>query len=254
MSVNGSFSWRFESTFVRMLPIMAVLSKRKARYPNKKRTAILIIDHLYTGFRLLNTAQQRFHIRTDDRMNPARINIAGGLQNKAPFMKPRMRDGQPWAIEDTRIVKQDVEIENSRPETNTALRSSHPPLNVLQDIEQDIRIKAGFQARHTVHEPVLIQHMHGRRPVEPGNDPSRSDACLHQTGDAETAIGNLVSKIRSKTDPCGVGHSEDLCPIDPLKRLSDAIARDSHRNPEIAFAGLPESIPWGDDDTGLLQQ
>ena len=98
-------------------------------------------------------------------MNPARINITGGLQNKAPFVKPGMRDGQSLALQDALVIKEQIQIENSWSETNAAFLSSSALLYLLKGIEQGFRTEIRFHAGDTVDEPVLIRHMHGRRPV-----------------------------------------------------------------------------------------
>lgn len=109
--------------------------------------------------------QQRLKIRTDDRMYPVRIDIAGRLQDKSPLMQARMGDDQPIGPENAVIEKQYVEIEDSWTEPNAAFLAACHPLNVLKRIEQAERIEIGFDTGHTVYEPILIENMHGFRPV-----------------------------------------------------------------------------------------
>jgi len=84
-------------------------------------------------------------------------------------MKPRMGNNQPIAPEDSVIEKQNVQIENPRTEPHAAFLASCQPLNVLKRIQKAVRIEIGFDTDHTVHEPILIEDMHGFRPVPSGD-------------------------------------------------------------------------------------
>lgn len=76
-----------------------------------------------------------------------------------------MGNDQPIGPENAVIEKQYVQIEDSRTEPNAAFLAACHPLNVLKRIEQAERFEIGFDTGHAVHEPILIENMHGVRPV-----------------------------------------------------------------------------------------
>lgn len=98
-------------------------------------------------------------------MHPVWIDIAGRLQDKTPLMNPGMWNDEPIGREHAVIEKENVQIENSRTEPNAPLLSTCQPLNVLKRMQQVVRIEVCFDTHHTVHEPILIEHMHGFRPI-----------------------------------------------------------------------------------------
>lgn len=157
---------------------------------------------------VLGLRQQLSHRLIEDRMDPERIEFIHRHEDESALMETRMRNGQPWFLDHTLPIKEDVQVDRARTGPIVFI-SVQRALDFLEGREE----AAWSNVRFKLHHPI-------EKPSFPGIDPVADRFCFIQQRDALQArmweeaeqrhrsIAKIdsIADVRSESDEDGLTH------------------------------------------------
>jgi hypothetical protein len=147
---------------------------------------------------ILQVGQKRFYIPPNHRMHQFRGDVTKGPQDEPPFVQMRMGNLNQSFAQDTVIVKQNVQVQNSGTEPGTTRPTSHGILDGLELSEKGFWFKLSANPDNTVYEPVLRFQVDWFCLIQGRLGINHATFGLINSCNALPAIPGLIPNVRSK--------------------------------------------------------
>jgi hypothetical protein len=114
-------------------------------------------------------------------------------------MHPGVWYYQPWMVHHRLIIKNNIQIQESRSKPNGIGRSAGMMLNGFKPVKQEKGLQGGFQFDHIIYKPVLISVIDRFGLVNRGLLNQPGGLIAEQLSNPQAAILKLVAQVGSDT-------------------------------------------------------
>ena len=130
-------------------------------------------------------------------MHKFRRDVAKGLQDEPPFVKPRVRDLQRSFAQNALIIKQDIQVQNPGAEPILSRPTPNGMLNLLKPCKKSFWFKIGTNPGYTIHKPILALQINRFGLIQGGLGIHQATFALVDRCDSLPTIVGLMPDIRS---------------------------------------------------------